>query len=113
SAGNYHGFLRDAQANYTAIDYPESVDTKAYGINNRGYIVGSYVDQDGKGHGFISRKGNLFSADLKEGLASLGSRGASSPSARPAIVKASFGGASARTEAAPALRVAVMRVIPK
>ena len=111
SAGNYHGFLRDAQGNFTALDYPGSVDTKANGINNRGYIVGSYVDADGKGHGFISRKGNLFS-DLKEILAGLDSRGASSPS-RPTIVKASFRGESAKTETVPSVRVAVMRVIPR
>ena len=112
SAGNYHGFLRDSQGNFTAIDYPASVDTKAFGINNRGDIVGSYVDADGNGHGFISRKGDL-QAEMRKVRAGLGSMRASSPAARPSIAKVSLGDGSARTDAVPAVRVAFMPVIPR
>ena len=41
---------------YTAIDCPESFDTEARGINDRGDIVGVCEDANGR-HGFLLRKG--------------------------------------------------------
>jgi len=99
SAGNYHGFVREAQGEFTDIVYPASLDTKVFGINNENYIVGSYVDAGGKGHGFLARRGELR-------LPRASSTG------RPALVKASFGGESAGTNR-PEVRVAFMPVIPK
>ena len=61
STGAYHGFLRDFQGNFTSLDFPASIDTKAYGINNLGYVVGSYRDAGGNGHGFVARKGSSAS----------------------------------------------------
>ena len=57
STGAYHGFLRDFQGAFTSLDFPAAIDTKAYGINNLGYVVGSYINADGNRHGFIARKG--------------------------------------------------------
>jgi probable HAF family extracellular repeat protein len=40
---------------FTIIDVPDGVLTKAFGINNAGKIVGSYVDKKtGKYHGFLA-----------------------------------------------------------
>jgi probable HAF family extracellular repeat protein len=41
---------------YTAIDCPESFETLARGINDRGDIVGVCEDANGR-HGFLLRKG--------------------------------------------------------
>jgi uncharacterized membrane protein len=100
TAGAYRGFLRDRDGTITSIDYPDSIDTKALGINNQGDIVGSYVDANGKAHGFITKKG-----DLKAAMRQV--------RARPAIIKASFGSESARKDTIPAVRVALMPIIPK
>jgi uncharacterized membrane protein len=47
-----HGFLL-SHGNFTAIDFPGSHATLAFGINARGDIVGSYHDASGKEHGFL------------------------------------------------------------
>ncbi len=54
----FHGFLRDRRGNYVSIDYPGSLDTHLFGINERGDMVGSYVDQNYKIHGLIVRQGD-------------------------------------------------------
>jgi uncharacterized membrane protein len=52
-----HGFLWD-DGDYETIDVPGAAATLATGINNRGQIVGSYIDAAGNYHGFRrSRKG--------------------------------------------------------
>src|SRR5262249_45186472 len=47
-----HGFLNSG-GNYTTIDDPLGTSTTAYGINDMGQIVGSYVDASNKTHGFL------------------------------------------------------------
>jgi probable HAF family extracellular repeat protein len=48
---NTHGFLlRDGQ--YTQIDFPRSIDSKALAINDDGVIVGNFTDRQGNTHGF-------------------------------------------------------------
>jgi probable HAF family extracellular repeat protein len=37
---------------FVQIDFPGATHTEAYGINNRGQIVGFYVDAMGAQHGF-------------------------------------------------------------
>jgi hypothetical protein len=54
----FHGFLRDRQGNFIAIDYPDSIDTHAFGINQLGDIVGSYVDKSFNVHGFVAHPGD-------------------------------------------------------
>jgi hypothetical protein len=44
---------------FTTIDFPGSVATTAFGINERGEVVGSYTDSSNKTHGFV-RIGELF-----------------------------------------------------
>ena len=39
---------------FTTIDYPDAVETVAYGINDRGEIVGKYADSSGDLHGFLA-----------------------------------------------------------
>ena len=48
-----HGFLLDKDV-FTTIDHPDAVaETGAPGINNRGQIVGGYIDAEGTIHGFL------------------------------------------------------------
>lgn len=47
-----HGFVRLANGTTTSFDVPGAVMTHAYGINNRGVIVGAYRDSSGAWHGF-------------------------------------------------------------
>lgn len=109
SVGDYHGFLRDRQGNFTAIQYPASIDTKAFGISNRGYIVGSYRDGGGNGHGFIARQG-FFRSEMRGARAPIGSQ---APAAGPAIVKTSLGGEPSGADIVPSVLVGLMPVIPR
>jgi uncharacterized membrane protein len=65
SAGQNHGFLRDADGNLTTIDYPGSSFSVASSINDRGDILGWYTvptDPTGR-HGFVLRDGVFTSFD--------------------------------------------------
>ena len=66
--GANHGFLLDQgrgfrrEGVFTTIDHPDAgtapgTGTAAVGINNRGRIVGFYIDAGGMGHGFVREKG--------------------------------------------------------
>jgi hypothetical protein len=52
--GQTHGFLLKDDR-YTTIDFPSAMSTVASDINNRGTIVGDYLDEAGKDHGFAAR----------------------------------------------------------
>jgi hypothetical protein len=55
--GQIHGFVWD-DGDYETIDVAGAVATIVLGINNRGEMVGSYIDADGAYHGFLrNRKG--------------------------------------------------------
>jgi probable HAF family extracellular repeat protein len=66
SNGAYHGFLYNkgyyGQRDYTTLDDPLASGaqggTSAYGINDKGQIVGGYVDSSGGSHGFLYSNGN-------------------------------------------------------
>ena len=60
----FHGFLRDRSGNFIAIDYPGSIDTHVFGINELGDIVGAYVDSSYNMHGFIARPGDEQTASV-------------------------------------------------
>jgi uncharacterized membrane protein len=47
-----HGFLWD-DGDFATIDVPGATATVVLGINNRGQMVGSYIDADGAYHGFL------------------------------------------------------------
>ncbi len=51
--GMHHAFLLSGD-NYTTFDVPGATTTEAYGINNSGEIVGTYVDAGGIQHGFLA-----------------------------------------------------------
>jgi probable HAF family extracellular repeat protein len=54
-----HGFLWD-DGDFKTVDVPEAAATLLTGINDRGHIVGSYVDAEGAYHGFVrDRRGRV------------------------------------------------------
>jgi probable HAF family extracellular repeat protein len=57
-----HGFLWD-RGRFSRFDVPDSLATFAYGVNNRGQIVGSYFDAAGKQHGFLLERGHYRTLD--------------------------------------------------
>jgi len=56
TAGNQHGFIWTG-SNYSTLDYPGSLLTDPYKINDAGMIVGTFVDASGGVHGFSYRSG--------------------------------------------------------
>jgi probable HAF family extracellular repeat protein len=48
---------------YTTIDPPGTVFTNAFGINDRGQIVGGYFNADSNEHGFLLRGGQYTTID--------------------------------------------------
>jgi uncharacterized membrane protein len=58
-----------ASAQYTTLDHPDAVfRTEAYGINDRGQIVGSYLDANINFHGFVLSKGVYTTLDDLNGV---------------------------------------------
>ena len=51
--GMHHAFLM-TEGVFTTFDVPGATMTEAYGINNAGEIVGTYVDAGGIQHGFLA-----------------------------------------------------------
>jgi hypothetical protein len=49
---------------YVTVDHPDAAATTLFGINARGDIVGSYVDQSGTSHGLLLRDGEFTSIDV-------------------------------------------------
>ena len=45
-----------AIAHHEALDFPGAAATRAFGVNARGDVVGSYVDASGWTHGFHARR---------------------------------------------------------
>jgi len=48
----------------TTIDPPGSTDTRAFGINNTGQIVGLYITADSRTHGFLLSHGGYTTIDV-------------------------------------------------
>jgi uncharacterized membrane protein len=65
SAGQNHGFLRDAQGNLTTIDFPGASFSVASSINDSGAILGWYSlpTSPAVRHGFVFRDGVFTSFD--------------------------------------------------
>jgi hypothetical protein len=64
ATGNFHGFLRQNDADLNPIDFPLATETRAVGINDAGEIAGSYRDAAGNIHGFISAGGQFSVVDV-------------------------------------------------
>jgi probable HAF family extracellular repeat protein len=47
----------------STIDVPGASSTTVYGTNNRGQLVGSYVDADGREHGFLLERDKVTAID--------------------------------------------------
>ena len=47
------GFVRDPKGNFTTFDVPNASFTSAFGINDRGDIVGLFTDSSFRNHGFL------------------------------------------------------------
>jgi hypothetical protein len=59
-----HAFVKDG-AEFISIDVPGATDTRGFGIDPRGQIVGRYTSPDGIVHGFFqSRKGTVLTIDV-------------------------------------------------
>jgi probable HAF family extracellular repeat protein len=63
NAAGSHGFLLDDRA-FTSIDFPGTPGAVPYGINDRGRIVGSFIDGRGKAHGFLWDNGDFTKIDV-------------------------------------------------
>jgi probable HAF family extracellular repeat protein len=59
-----HGFLRDRHGEFTTIDPPEGNINEIIGINNRGQIVGRYVDAQSRARGFLKDKRGFRPIDV-------------------------------------------------
>ena len=66
ATGAFHGF-RARGAHFATIDIPNSTGTAAYGINNKGWIVGTYDlnnDPNNDRHGFLLREDSVETIDV-------------------------------------------------
>jgi probable HAF family extracellular repeat protein len=54
-----------AKGKFVAIKYPKSMGTQANGINDKGEIVGMFIDNSGNGHGFLFANKKYTKIDVK------------------------------------------------
>jgi probable HAF family extracellular repeat protein len=66
--GGCHGYLLD-NGRFTTIDVP-GAPTQALGLNDRGQVVGTYIDAGGAFHGFLLDKGTYTTIDVPGALQS-------------------------------------------
>jgi probable HAF family extracellular repeat protein len=59
----FHGFVRSPDGAVTTVDVPGASITSLSGINNRGAVVGAYVDKRGRSHGLLLERGTLTPID--------------------------------------------------
>ncbi len=58
---NFHGFIRDANGVITTpFDFPGAASTLFRGINDRGFVVGRYINPDSSVHGFALKLPNTY-----------------------------------------------------
>ena len=56
-------FLREANGSLTTLAFPDAVATVPFGINNRGHVVGFYLDANQVRHGFLFKNGAYTTID--------------------------------------------------
>jgi hypothetical protein len=54
-----------AGGKFTAVKFPKSTGTQATGINDKGWVVGLYLDSTGTQHGFVKKGSKYTSIDVK------------------------------------------------
>jgi len=67
--GLYTGFVY-AHGKFTAINYPKSNGTQAIGINDKGDVVGLYLDSSSVQHGFVKKGAKYTTIDVSGGTSS-------------------------------------------
>jgi uncharacterized membrane protein len=75
--GVLHGFLWD-DGEFETIDVPGAAATAVLGINNRGHMVGSYIDAGGAYHGFVRERRGAVTT-LPEAPGAAPARGGTQP----------------------------------
>jgi hypothetical protein len=70
------GFVRDPRGRYRVIEAPKAeTQTIAFGVNDRGDIVGAYDDEEGRAHGFLrDAHGRFRTIDVPEAYATVATR---------------------------------------
>jgi probable HAF family extracellular repeat protein len=58
------GFLRDQHGRFTRLDFPGARSSQAFGINDRGQVVGEYKDSAGRFHGYLWDRGRFETIDV-------------------------------------------------
>jgi hypothetical protein len=56
-AGNFHGYVEEADGSFVVIDVPGAPNTFADGLNERGDVAGGFTGSDGHTHGFLQHDG--------------------------------------------------------
>src|SRR5579863_3168272 len=64
--GLYSGFVY-AGGKFTAVNFPKSLETQAIGINDKGDVVGLYLDSASVQHGFVKKGSKYTSIDVSGG----------------------------------------------
>jgi hypothetical protein len=67
--GLFQGFVY-AAGKFTAINFPKSNGTQALGINDKGEVVGLYLDSTNVQHGFMKKGAKYTSIDVTGGTSS-------------------------------------------
>jgi hypothetical protein len=57
-------YLRDPDGTFTTISVPGAVTTQALGLDDRGRVVGDYLDQSGSYHGYLRKRGRFTTIDF-------------------------------------------------
>jgi len=66
-AGTLHGYVQDRRG-VTTLDVPGAVATVALDVNDRGQVVGGYIDAAGRQHGFRYDRGHYTTIDAPRPL---------------------------------------------
>lgn len=69
TTGKFQGFVYSA-GKFTAVNFPKSSGTQAEGINDKGDVVGLYLDSSGAQHGYVKRGSKYTSIDVPGGTSS-------------------------------------------
>ena len=64
--GQYTAFVYSA-GKFTAINFPKSLGTQAMGINDKGDVVGFYLDSSGVQHAYVKKGAKYTSFDISGG----------------------------------------------
>jgi hypothetical protein len=56
-AGNFHGYVQEADGSFVTVDVPGAPNTFGEGLNERGDVVGGFTGPDGHTHGFLQHDG--------------------------------------------------------